>query len=239
MYSRHNMSIAHGEEAPEPSDSQNIYSNKRRKPTPPTPEPGPRSHVLNGGGRPRNSTIASRGNGKKTGEQSSKPKKFGGPISLPDDVMGVEDDDPFKSTLDLAKARSVPKVTAGSLYGGGRSGFVSFSMQLKDQKREQLRKAAPVHYISDDSSVEGGIALGPNATAGSDTLDSDDMSVSVVDLGSSPSETTMCGGDITLTAAEASERIFAGREYTAPPTAAPARTLWGASIHPDSDLATM
>ena len=234
-YTRNRMSFAQDDTEPEPSNPRSIYANKRRKPSPPSPDLVPRSHILNGGGKPHSRATASQGTAKKAHKENGKSKKFSGPISLPSDPKDMDDDDPFKSTLDFAKARSAPKLTAGSLYGGGRGSFVSYSAQLKNQKREQFRKAAPVHYISDDSSGDGGIMLSSDTILSSETIGPDDIDTASDDA---PSTITMRGGDETVTAAELSARIFAGREYTAAPTAPPSTTLWKDPIHPDSHLAT-
>ncbi|KAL1591500.1 hypothetical protein SLS60_011892 [Paraconiothyrium brasiliense] len=231
-YSRHNMSIAQSELSP--SDPDNIYheTNKRRKPTPPSSADAmPPSNVLNGGGRPRG-MKQEKSSGKL--QKVNSKKRFSGPTTLPGNEVEHNDSeqktDPFESVLAHARAKQVPQQPRSSIYGGGRAMLNSFSAQLKSRKRAEKKMEGPAH-AGDDSSVDGGIQLAPNGESEVASLGSDDIDITME--GSDAVNVTMRGGS-ALTAAEASARIFDGREYTAPQTAPPRKTLWGDRMRADS-----
>ncbi|KAF1970917.1 hypothetical protein BU23DRAFT_556427 [Bimuria novae-zelandiae CBS 107.79] len=218
-----------------PSDPENMYTtNKRRKPTSPDPEPEPlpRSHVLNGGGRPRVPKNLQQRIGERA-PKSNKQKSFSGPTSLP-----AEDPytDPFSSTLALAKSRNATKLQPTSLYGGGTSSFSSYAAQLKIQKRGEKKMAPLVHYVRGDSSVDGGIELPPNGALGKGELGSYPMDLSDDEPDAAFVGVTIRGGR-GLTAAEASARAFHGREYTTAPTPPPRQTFFRDPIKVDSKQA--
>ena len=235
-YTRRNMSIADNE--PEPSDPANIYANKRGKPTPPSPKDFPPSHILSGGGRPRRTMNHQQRSSNPASKNSIKDRKFSGPTSLPGDAMDEEED--FLSTHPLphAKIKPAPAVSLSSLYGGGRSGITSYSVQLKNFRRAEKKKTSLIHYLSDDSSTEGGIELSKNSVLGKDETAADEMDTLKDHIERSPVRGIMRGGCV-LSAAEASHRVFQGRIYVASPVALPKKTLYRKSIKPRSALATM
>ncbi|KAJ4358774.1 uncharacterized protein N0V89_003358 [Didymosphaeria variabile] len=230
-YSRHNMSIAEPELRASDPDNIHHEANKRRKPTPPSPVgPMPQSHVLNGGGRPR--SMKQKSSSEMLQKNNSK-KRFSGPTTLPGDEMDPDDSeqktDPFDSVLALAQTRQAPQQPRGSIYGGGRTVLNSISAQLKSRKREK-KKETQVHF-SDDLSVDGGIQFPPHGESEIPSLGSDDLDFPME--GSPAVNVTMRGGS-ALNAAEASARVFNGRQYSAPQTAPPRRTLWGVRMQTDS-----
>ncbi|KAF2438929.1 hypothetical protein P171DRAFT_423404 [Karstenula rhodostoma CBS 690.94] len=223
-YTRYNMSIAKPD-ALDPSDPDNIYHevNKRRKPTPPSPvNTMHHSHVISSGGRPKGITRSNT----TSRSLNSNSKSFSGPTSVPSD-----DTDPFDSVLKMAQEKKVSQLPRSTcLYGGGRNAINSISTLLKNGRREQKRREAPIQ-VSDDSSSDGGVQLPTNDQSEVIDLGSDDMDASMDS--SSPVEVAM-RGESDLTAAEASARVFEGREYTAAQTAPPQRTFYGARIQANS-----
>ncbi|KAL5402629.1 hypothetical protein PMIN03_010506 [Paraphaeosphaeria minitans] len=215
-YNRHNMSIAKPDtNALDPSDPDNIghETNKRRKPTPPSPvNTMHHSYVINGGDRPKSI------NRKNSKSFTSNSRTFSGPTSLPSDSV-----DRFDSVRKPAQKKKVMQVPQGmSLYGGGRKSMNSISAQLKSRRREQKKMAVAPILISDDSSCDGGTQLSEGVE-----LKPDDADTTMVNS-SRAVQGTMRGG--SESAADASARIFEGREYMAPLSAAPQRTFCGATI---------
>jgi hypothetical protein len=242
-YNRYNLSIAKREL--EPSDPENIYSNankdkisnnasKRRKPTPPSPVSAMHhSHVMNGGGRPKSINRK----GATTKSHKGATKSFSGPTSLPSDEMDLDqtgtNGDSFESALARAQGKKTPKLPQTSIYGGGSSTVISYSAQLKNLKRGEKQKEAQVDVI-EVSSVDGELQHPQNVQSEVIDLGSDDIDTSM-DSSSTVDVTLRGGGD--LSAAEASERIFQGREYTAPQTTPPRHTLCGPRVKAGSVLA--
>lgn len=177
---------------------------------------------MNSGGRPKGI------NWKTSTSKSTNSKSFSGPTSLPSDV------DPFDSVLKMTQEKKMPQVSRGmSLYGGGRKSITSFSEDLKNSRRERNKREAPI-LLSDDSSSDGGIQLPTNdqpeaAHSGWDDIDTPIDSSSIF-------EPNLRGGS-DFTAAEASARVFEGREYMSPRAAPPQRTFFGARIQEKSDQA--
>ncbi|KAK7182209.1 hypothetical protein PSPO01_11682 [Paraphaeosphaeria sporulosa] len=221
-YNRHNMSIVKPDtDALIPSDPDNscYEANKRRKPTPPSPaNTMHHSDVMSSGGRPKSVNLKNA----PSKPNHSNTKSFSGPTSLSNGEM-----DPFESVIKLAQETKAPqKQRSMSLYRGGHKAINSISAQLKSRRREGKKGDVAHILISDDSSSEGGIQLSESIE-----LSPDDMDTTRMDS-SSAMKATMRGG--SESAAEASARIFGGREYTAPQTAPPRRTFCGARIKGNS-----
>lgn len=169
---------------------------------------------------------------------SMKDRKFNGPTSLPSDAMDQEEDFLSSHPLTHAKLKPAPAISSDGLYGGGRTGIDSYSVQLKNYRRAEKQKTAMIHDLSDDSSTEGGIKISGNGVDGADKTATDEMDIITDDTELAPAKSIMRGG-CGLSAAEASERIFQGREYRALPVAVPKKTLYSESIESGSALATM
>lgn len=236
-YSRHNLSIAKGNLDPSDTSKGDDNTSKRRKPTPPSPgSPMPQSHELNGGNRPRG--IKQNARNAKSLLDNSK-KRFSGPTTLPTDEMETDDTDPkkdpFEAALAMAQLKSATKHSRFSIYGGGRVVIDSISAQLKNRKREEKKEAVRT-YVADNSSVDLGTRLPSDGIPEVLDLTADAMDHSVASSDEILVEASMRGGS-GLTAAEASARIFQGREYLAAQTPPPRRTLWGDKIHRTSSEA--